>query len=118
MLGEGSVIDHSQITHSLIGLRTFVGKGGHIQDALILGYDYYESAEEIAQNEALGLQRMGIGQRCQIRRAIIDKNARIGDDVQLVNHQSVVETDQANYFIRDSIITVPRKGVIASGTIV
>ena len=118
MLGEGSVIDHSQITHSLIGLRTFVGKGGHIQDALILGYDYYESAEEIAQNEALGLPRMGIGQRCQIRRAIIDKNARIGDDVKLVNHQSVVETDKANYFIRDSIITVPRKGVIASGTIV
>jgi glucose-1-phosphate adenylyltransferase len=61
---------------------------------------------------------MGIGQRCHIRRAIIDKNARIGDDVQLVNHQGVVETDQDNYFIRDSIIIVPRKGIIASGTVV
>ncbi len=118
MLGEGSIIDYSQITHSLIGQRTFVGKGSHIQDALVLGYDYYESAEEIAQNEALGLPRMGIGQRCHIHRAIIDKNARIGDDVQLVNHQGVVETDQANYFIRDSIIIVPRNGVIVSGTIV
>lgn len=117
-LGEGSIIDHSQIIHSLIGLRTFVGKDSLIQDALVLGYDYYESAEEIAQNEVLGLPRMGIGQRCHIRRAIIDKNARIGDDVQLVNHQGVVETDQDNYFIRDSIIIVPRKGIIASGTVV
>jgi glucose-1-phosphate adenylyltransferase len=116
-LAEGSIIDHSEIVHSIIGLRCFVGAGTKIEDSLILGYDYYESAEQIEAQRQRGIPRMGIGQRCYIRGAIIDKNARIGDNVVLVNHSGAQQADAEHFCIRDGIIVVPRNGMVPSGTV-
>ena len=59
-----------------------------------------------------------MGQRCHIRGAIIDKNAQIGDDVVLVNADGIEQADADHYYIRDSIIVVPRNGIVPSGTVI
>jgi glucose-1-phosphate adenylyltransferase len=83
-----------------------------------MGADYYESAEQIAQNAQRGIPPIGVGKRCTIRQAIIDKNARIGDAVMLVNRYGLEHADAENYCIRDHIIVVPKNAVIPSGTVI
>jgi glucose-1-phosphate adenylyltransferase len=117
-LADGSIIDRSEITRSIIGLRSIVRAGTKIETSIIMGANYYESAEQITQNAQQGIPPFGIGSRCLIRNAIIDKNARIGDDVVLVNRDGVEHADAENYCIRDFIIVVPRSAVIPAGTII
>ena len=118
MVADGAIIDRSEIVHSIIGLRGIIGADTHIEDTLIMGADYYESASKIEANRQQGIPRMGIGQRCHIRGAIIDKNAHVGDDVTLVNSGGVEQEDADPYYIRDSLIIVPHNGIIPSGTVI
>ena len=83
-----------------------------------MGANFYESAEQLSQNTQPGIPPLGIGKRCLIRNTIIDKNARIGDEVMLVNKHGLDHVDAENYCIRDSIIVVPKNTVIPSGTII
>lgn len=117
MLAEGSIIDRSEIIRSIVGLRCVVGAGTRLENSILMGADYYESAEQIARNREQGIPRMGIGQRCHLRGAIVDKNARVGDDVVLVNREGIREADGENYYIRDYIIVVPRNAVVYPGTV-
>ncbi len=118
MLSDGSIIDRSEIIRSIIGLRSLVRAGTKIEASIVMGADYYESAEQIAQNAQRGIPPIGIGKRCTIRQAIIDKNARIGDEVMLVNKHRLERADAENYCIRDRIIVVPKNAVIPSGTVI
>ncbi len=118
MLSDGSIMDRSEITRSIIGLRSIVRADTKIEASIVMGADYYESAEQIAQNVQRGIPPLGIGSRCIIRNAIIDKNARIGDGVILVNQHGIEHTDAENYSVRDSIIVVPKDAVIPAGTII
>ncbi len=118
MLGEGSIIDESMISRSIVGPRSFVRQDTHIDSCLLLGADYYESAEQIADNLAAGIPPIGIGRRCLLHRAIVDKNARVGDDVRLLNEASLTEADGDGWYIREGIIVVPKGGVIPAGTVV
>lgn len=118
MLAEGSIIDHSEVHRSIIGLRSIVREGTRIDASLIMGADYYESAEEIAANAEKGIPAMGIGRGCTIAGAIIDKDAYIGDGAVLVNIGQVEEADADNYFIRDRIIVVPKGAVLPPGTVI
>jgi len=118
MLSDGAIIDRSELTRSIIGLRGIVRADTRIESSLIMGADYYESAEQIAQNVQRGIPPIGIGKRCTIRNAIIDKNARIGDNVMFVNTDGIDHADSENYCIRESIIVVPKNAVIPSGTII
>ena len=111
-------MDRSEITRSIIGLRSIVRTGTKIEASIVMGADFYESAEQIAQNVQRGIPPLGIGSRCLIRNAIIDKNARIGDEVMLVNKHGLEHADAENYCIRDSIIVVPKNAVIPSETII
>ena len=61
---------------------------------------------------------LGVGFGCEIRDAIIDSDARIGDGCQLVNVNGVHEADGDGWFIRDGIIVVPRLQTIPPGTVV
>ena len=118
MLAEGSIVNFSEITRSIIGLRSIIRAGTKIEAAIVMGADFYEGTEQIAQNVQRGIPPLGIGSGCNIRHAIIDKNARIGDEVTLVNKHGLEHADAENYCIRDSIIVVPKNAVIPSGTII
>jgi glucose-1-phosphate adenylyltransferase len=83
-----------------------------------MGADYYESQEDMARNRERGIPDVGVGRDCEIRNAIIDKNARIGHGVRLVNRNGAANESAENYVIVDGIIVVPKSAVIPDGTII
>jgi glucose-1-phosphate adenylyltransferase len=103
-----------------VGVRSRISKGVQMDSAYMMGADYYQTFDDMRSDVAKGLPRVGVGEGTQIRRAIIDKNARIGKNARLLNEAGVVETDGpvGAYFIRDSIIIVPKNAVIADGTVI
>lgn len=111
LVSEGSYIDNDcTITGSVVGIRTVVRPNATISRSVLLGADFYE--------EAFGDIPMGIGKNAVLDRVIVDKNARIGDDVRLVNERNIQHADGDGYHIRSGIIIVPKGGVVKNGTIV
>ncbi len=118
LISEGSILVGAEIERALIGIRSRVGQGVRIREALVLGADYYETIDEIERANARGVPPLGIGAESLVERAIVDKNARIGRGVRLVNEGRVGEKDGSGYYIRDGIVIVPKDGVIADGSVI
>ena len=85
---------------------------------VILGSDYYESQESVQQHEREGKPRIGIGANCKIENAIIDKNARIGNNVTISPAGKPENVDHDLYYIRDGIVIIPKDAVIPHGTVI
>jgi glucose-1-phosphate adenylyltransferase len=118
LISEGCILIGAEVERSVIGIRSRIGRGTTIKDSLILGADYYESLEEIARGSARGFPPLGVGPDSVIERAIIDKNARIGSHVRIVNGAGEIERDGDGYYIREGIVIVPKNGVIADGRVI
>ncbi|HEY8559292.1 MAG TPA: glucose-1-phosphate adenylyltransferase [Pyrinomonadaceae bacterium] len=120
MISEGCILNGVYARNSIIGLRSRIDKGARIENSIIMGSDFFESIEEIQNNVDRQLPHVGIGQNTVIRRAIIDKNTRIGSNVQLVNQNNIETADGENgcYYIREGIIIVPKNATILDGTVV
>jgi glucose-1-phosphate adenylyltransferase len=120
IISEGCIINGAKIINSLIGLRSRLGEGVQLEASYMMGADYYQTLEDMQADLAAGRPWIGVGEGTIVRRAIIDKNARIGAQVRLVNDAGVVEADGPNgsYYIRDRIIIVPKNGLIPDGTVV
>jgi glucose-1-phosphate adenylyltransferase len=112
IVAEGCYLDACEVHDSVIGIRTHISPRTKVTRSVLLGADYYE--EEAAANEI----PLGIGQDVLLDRVIVDKNARIGDGVRLVNEKGVQEADGDGYYIRNGIIIVPKGGRIAGGVTV
>ena len=102
----------------MIGIRSVIGEHCQISNTIVMGADSDESPTDRARNTAQGIPDMGIGANSKITGAIIDKNARIGEDVCITNKGKGVEADETNYYIRDGIVVVPKDAVIPAGTVV
>jgi glucose-1-phosphate adenylyltransferase len=116
VLTEGCTLERGTLTESVIGVRSVVRSGAAISRSVLAGADFFETEED-----ALGLgdtPRLGIGRDVTIDRAIVDKNARIGDGCRLVNEQGVQEADGDGWHIRSGIIVVPKNGIVRPGTVV
>ena len=120
LISDGCIINRSKLLGSVIGLRSRIEQGSHIEAAVLMGADYYQSIEDMRADTAAGIPRIGIGQNTVIRHAIVDKNARIGDNVRLLNEKGVEHADGegGSYFIRDRIIIIPKNAMIKDGTVV
>jgi len=120
IVSEGCIINGAKINNSLIGLRSRLGNGSQVEASYMMGADYYQTLEDMQVDIAAGRPWIGIGEGTIVRRAIIDKNARIGARVRLLNEAGVDEADGPNgsYYIRDRIIIVPKNGLIPDGTVV
>jgi len=120
MISEGCILNGVYARNSIIGLRSRIDDGVRIEDSIIMGADFFESFEEIRRNVANAKPHVGIGENSIVRRAIIDKNARIGSNVRLVNQHNVETLDGENgcYFIREGIIIIPKNAVIQDGAVV
>src|SRR5436853_1174684 len=110
IISDGCIINGAKINRSLIGLRSRIADGTQIDAAYMMGADYYQTLEDMVSDREAGRPRLGVGENTIIRRAIVDKNARIGKDVKLLNEAGIEETDGSNgmYYIRDRIIIVPK----------
>jgi len=117
-VSEGCIINRAHITRSVIGLRTRIDHGAHIENSYLMGADWYQSLEEMRAEKAAGRPRVGIGEGSYIRNAIIDKNARIGAGVRLVNESGRREYDapDGSVHIREGIIVVPKNATVPDGT--
>jgi len=82
-----------------------------------MGCDYYESDLSHGQPPHLGLPPIGIGRNARIENAIIDRNARIGDNVVLSPAGKPRHLDHEHCYIREGVVIVPRNGVIPPGTV-
>jgi glucose-1-phosphate adenylyltransferase len=109
IIAEGCYLDQCDISDSVVGIRTHISPGAKITGAIVLGADYYE--EEVGA----GKIPLGIGRDVVLDRVIVDKNARIGDGVRLVNSARVDQTDGEGYCIRNGIIIVPKGAIVSSG---
>ena len=117
MIGEGCILKECTIKRSVIGIRSRIETGCMIQNALLMGSDFYESPGERAQRLENGKIPLGVGANTVIRKAIVDKNARIGRNVQIVNKDGVVEGSQESlgFVIQNGIVVIIKNATIPDG---
>ena len=120
IVSDGCIISGATISRSLIGLRSRVSDGANIEASYVMGADYYQTLEDMQADRGAGRPWIGIGEGTIIRRAIIDKNARIGANVKILNEAGVENVDGpgGSYYIRDRIVIIPKNGSIPDGTVV
>jgi glucose-1-phosphate adenylyltransferase len=118
MVSEGCILNGVKVRKSIIGLRSRIDNGVDIQESIIMGSDVFESIGEIRSNLKDSRPHIGIGPNTTIRRAIIDKNVRIGKDVKLINRENIENYDapDRSFYVREGIIIVPKNAVIPDGT--
>ncbi len=111
VIGRGAVIENS-----VIGVRSIIGENVTIRDTYFMGADFYEQPEDVADNQQLGRPNVGVAAGSVIERAIIDKSARIGRDVKILNETGVVDSEEApTHLIRDGVVVVPRQTIVREG---
>jgi glucose-1-phosphate adenylyltransferase len=118
LIAEGSIIHASRIEQSVVGIRSRIGHGTTVVSTYIMGNDYYETLDQMEQNKAKGLPMIGIGERCYIKDAIIDKNCRIGNDVRINGGKHLSNTDHSLYTIKDGIVVVKKMAVLPDGFVI
>jgi glucose-1-phosphate adenylyltransferase len=120
IIGEGSLLKACSIHKCVLGVRTRVEDEVVLQDSLVMGADYFESMEERLQLRERGGIPIGVGRGTTVKRAILDKNVRIGENVTIVNKDHVEEADrpELNFYIRNGIVVVVKNGTIADGTVI
>lgn len=111
VLCEGSILEGSQVSDSIVGIRSVIRAGSVVERVVMMGANFWEAESES------GNLPLGIGRDCHVKNAIIDFNARIGEGSKLVNEAGIQNLDTENYSIRDGIIVVPKNAVIPPGTI-
>lgn len=118
LVAEGSIINASRIENSVIGIRSRIGTGTTLVSTYIMGSDYYETLPEIALAAAGNYPILGVGDRCYIRNAILDKNVRIGNDVRINGGPHLENVDHALYTSKDGIIVVKKGAIIPNGFVI
>lgn len=115
VVAEGCIINGARIEHSVIGIRSRIGKDCVISNSYLMGNDYYQNLEELAHNYHQHVINIGIGERCHINNAIIDKNCRIGNDVRLNGGPHLENVSTPLYAVKDGIIVVKKGMTLPDG---
>lgn len=118
VIADGSIINASRIENSVIGIRARIGHGTTIVSTYIMGNDFYETLEQMNDNKAKGIPMVGIGERCYIKQAIIDKNCRIGNDVRINGGSHLPNMDHNLYTVKDGIVVVKKGAIIPDGFVI
>ena len=118
IVAEGSIIHAASITKSVIGIRSRIGKDTVIKNSYIMGCDYYETIPQINQKTEKGQPVLGIGDRCVIEDAIVDKNCSIGNDVQIKGGPHLEKIDHPLYTVKDGIVVIKKGAVIPNGFVI
>lgn len=118
VIGDGSIITDCKIKRCVLGIRSYVGEGSNLSEVVMMGADYYETPEQKAANSKRGVFNIGVGRNCQIEHTIIDKNARIGDNVKLSSAGKVDGEYPHGVIVRDGVLVVPKGAIIPSGVVI
>ena len=118
VISDGCIINRANIKDSIIGLRCIVGEGTRLTRTILLGSDFYETMGSIQQHERAGIPRIGVGTNCRIENTIVDKNARIGNNVIISPAGKPENVDHPNYYIREGIVIIPKGGTVPHNAII
>lgn len=118
IISEGSVIVGSEISDSVIGLRSYVGEGSRIHRTVLMGSDYYPWQDPESRDPAGGPARPGVGAGCRIEGAIVDRNVAIGEGCVIVNREGVEEGEGPGFYIRDGVVVIPKNADLPAGTVI
>ena len=120
IVGDGCMLKQCTIHRTVIGLRQRIGANCEIENALLMGADYYESGDESQQHLTRGKIPVGIGEGTIIKQTIVDKNARIGRNVKIVNKEDIQEAEREDlgFYIRSGIVVILKNAVIPDGMII
>jgi glucose-1-phosphate adenylyltransferase len=115
LIADGCIINASHIENSVIGIRSRIGHETSLKNTYIMGSDYYETLGDIEEDKQHGLPQLGVGNRCEIQNAIIDKNCRIGDNVRIIGGAHVEDGDFPLYAVKEGVIVLKKGAVIPNG---
>lgn len=120
IISHGCFLRECRVERSIVGERSRLDSGVELKDTVMMGADYYQTESEIASLLAEGKVPIGIGKNTKIRNCIIDKNAKIGKDVAIVNKDGVEEADRPGdgFYIRLGITVILEKATIEDGTVI
>ncbi len=118
VISEGSFLNGSDIRYSVVGIRSRIGYETKITNSCVMGADFYETFQQLQENAHHGIPNIGIGDHVTIVNAIIDKNTRIGNNVIIGNSEKRADVDGENFYVRDSIVVIPKDAIIPDGTII
>ena len=118
IIADGCIINASTVSRSVIGIRTRIGFDTTIENCYIMGCDNYQTLEQIEESRLSNAPIMGIGDRCHIRNAIIDKNCYIGNDVRINCDEKLEDGDYDRYTVKDGIVVLKKRAVIPNGTVI
>ena len=119
LTADGCVIVDSTVRNSIIGVRTIVEEGCELDGVVCMGADYYETVGRMHARQSRGDPKIGIGKGTRVRGAIIDKNARIGENCSIgYEDESRGDADYPTHYVRDGIIVIPKNGVVPDGTVI
>jgi glucose-1-phosphate adenylyltransferase len=117
-ISDGCIINRCKVSDSIVGVRCLIDEGCQVNRTILLGCDYYESEASIKRHAANGLPRIGVGKHTIIENAIVDKNARIGENCRISPAGKTGDVDHPLYYVRDGIVIIPKGGVIPHGTVI
>ncbi|MBM3432035.1 MAG: glucose-1-phosphate adenylyltransferase [Bacteroidetes bacterium] len=118
LVAEGCIIHASRLEYSVIGIRSRIGHGTTIVHSYLMGSDYYETLEEIEMAAKDATPALGVGERCYIRNAILDKNVRIGNDVRINGGDHLSNSDHPLYTVKDGIVVVKKGAILPDGFVI
>ncbi len=116
IIADGATVNGCKVVRSIVGVRSRVDAGTTLDNVVMMGADYFESEDNRRENRNRKRPDIGIGKNCKIRNAIIDKNARIGDDVELSPEGKPDLYQNGDIYVRDGVLIVLKDGVVPSGT--
>ena len=115
LIADGCIIHAKSIANAVVGIRSRIGSGSTIESCYIMGNDFYETIEEIAHNFAHGIPKVGIGDNCEFKNVIVDKDCRIGNNVKLIGGKHIPDGDHSLLTVKDGIIVVKKGATIEDG---
>ncbi len=119
LTSDGCVITECNLRKSIIGLRSIIENGTRLDGVITMGADYYENKDEKLENAENHIPNIGIGRFCNIQKTIIDKNARIGNNVRInVDNKHYENGDHGNFYCADDIIVIRKGAIIPDGTVI
>ena len=118
LVAEASVIINSQISNSVIGIRSFIGHNTTIKNCILMGADYYHWQDPALRDPVEGPDRPGIDEESYLEGVIVDKNVSVGKRCIIKNRDGVQEGEGENFYIRDGIVVIPKNARVEDGTII
>jgi glucose-1-phosphate adenylyltransferase len=119
LVSDGCVIQPgTRIERCVIGVRSRIGRDVTLRNCVMIGADRFETEIERAENRRRGIPNFGVGDGSIIEEAILDKDCRIGRNVQIVNRRHLKTDEGPNYVIRDGIVVIPKASIVPDGTII